>query len=101
MRINVTRVLGISVLAVGIAVSGMPVRAAITAQDQDRTDQQRHDHDYSSNKNYQLGMRDGRDDRAHNRDHSKKHHFKKDEDQKAYDAGYEEGRRGGDQPDRH
>ena len=45
--------------------------------------------DYSRNKNYQVGMREGRDDQAHNRDHSKKHHFKKDEDQKAYEAGYQ------------
>ena len=99
MKINLTRVMGISVLALGFAVAGMPVRAAITAQDQDRTDQQRHDQDYSNNKNYQLGMKEGRDDRAHNRDHSKKQHFKKDEDQRAYDAGYQAGY-GGDR-DRH
>lgn len=100
MRINFTRVVGISVLALGFAVAGMPVRAAITAQDQDHTDQQRHDQDYSSNKNYQLGMKEGRDDHAHNREHSKKHHFKKDEDQRAYDAGYQAGY-GSDQPDHH
>jgi hypothetical protein len=36
-------------------------------------------------------MREGQDDHAHNRDHSKKRHFKKDEDQKAYEAGYQKG----------
>ena len=30
----------------------------------------------------------------HNKDHSKKRHFKKDEDQKAYEAGYQKGHQG-------
>ena len=30
-------------------------------------------------------------DHAHNLDHSKKRHFKKDEDQRAYEAGYQKG----------
>jgi hypothetical protein len=34
-------------------------------------------------------MREGQYDHAHNLDHSKKRHFKKDEDQKAYEAGYQ------------
>src|SRR5580704_17211375 len=49
------------------------------------------DPDYSKNKTYQQGMREGRDDQAHKRDHYKKIHFKKDEDQKAYEAGYQKG----------
>jgi hypothetical protein len=58
--------------------------------------QERHDQDYSrKNKNYKTGMRDGRDDTAHNRDHFKKRKFKKDEDQRAYEAGYDAGRQGG------
>ena len=68
---------------------------------QERGDQnQVHDQDYSKNKNYQQGMRDGQDDRSHNRDHSKKRHFKKDEDQRAYEAGYQQGH-GDDRSDRH
>jgi hypothetical protein len=47
--------------------------------------------DYSKNKNYQTGMREGQADQAHNRDHSKKHHFKHDEDLRAYEAGYQKG----------
>jgi hypothetical protein len=47
--------------------------------------------DYSRNKTYQQGMREGRTDQTHHRDHYKKHHFKKDEDQKAYEAGYQKG----------
>jgi len=41
-------------------------------------------------------LREGKDDQAHKRDHYKKHHFKKDEDQKAYESGYQHGH-GGDQ----
>jgi hypothetical protein len=52
---------------------------------------QDHHEDYSKNKVYKQGMRDGQKDRDHHRDHSKKRHFKKDEDQRAYDAGYESG----------
>jgi hypothetical protein len=37
-------------------------------------------------------MREGKDDQAHNRDHSKKRHFKKDEDQKAHETSYQKGR---------
>ena len=53
---------------------------------------QDHDQDYSKNKTYQQGVREGHDDQAHKRDHSKKRHFKKDDDQKAYEAGYQKGR---------
>lgn len=56
--------------------------------------------DYSKNKNYQQGVREGQDDRKHNLDHSKKRHFKKDEDQNAYETGYQQGHQG-DQSDHH
>jgi len=49
------------------------------------------DQDYSKNKNYQVGVNDGKDDKAHNKDHSRKRKFKKDDDQKAYEAGYQIG----------
>jgi hypothetical protein len=38
-------------------------------------------------------MRDGKDDKAHNKDHSRKRTFKKDDDQKAYESGYQQGHR--------
>jgi hypothetical protein len=66
-------------VAASIGISGCMV------QDQAQTQ------DYSKNKTYQQGVREGKDDKAHNRDHSKKRHFKKDEDQKAYEAGYQNG----------
>jgi hypothetical protein len=37
-------------------------------------------------------MREGESDRRQNKDHSKKRHFTKDEDQKAYEAGYQKSR---------
>jgi hypothetical protein len=47
--------------------------------------------DYSKTKQYQQGVREGKDDHARNKDHSRKRHFNKDEDQKAYEAGYQKG----------
>ena len=38
-------------------------------------------------KTYSQGLREGKRDGAHHKDHSKKRHFNKDEDQKAYEAG--------------
>jgi ribosome modulation factor len=58
------------------------------------TPQEHHDEDYSKNKTYQQGMRDARDDQAHNRDHSKKRHFKNENDQRAYESGYQAGHQG-------
>jgi hypothetical protein len=78
MKRNWKQFAAVAALAAGIAVSG----GALQADDQD----------YSKNKNYQQGVREGKDDHAHNRDHSKKRHFKKDDDQKAYEAGYQKGR---------
>jgi ribosome modulation factor len=76
------------VLGTGITVG--TVRAAAPQSSQDHAQTQ----DYSKNKNYQVGMRDGKDDKAHNRDHSKKRNFKKDEDQRAYESGYQQGHQG-------
>jgi uncharacterized protein HemX len=87
------------------AVLGLGTGPAALSQDQNRD--QAHDQasnqDYSKNKNYQQGQRDGKDDLAHNRDHSKKRHFKKDDDQKAYESGYQQSRHDNqsDSPDRH
>jgi hypothetical protein len=80
MKINLRRGIWTLAIALGLGIGG---GAALQAQDQGP--------DYSKNKNYQQGMREGHDDHAHNRDHYKKHHFKKDEDQKAYEAGYQKG----------
>src|SRR5579864_4677222 len=76
--------------ALGVAITGSAVQA-IAAPLFQELDQQQHEQDYSKNKVYQQGVREGKDDSAHNRDHSKKRHFKKDEDRKAYEAGYQKG----------
>jgi hypothetical protein len=85
MRINFKHCAGVVAMAVGIGFTGATIQAVAAPLFQD------HDQDYSKNKTYQQGMREGKDDQAHHRDHSKKRHFKKDEDQKAYEAGYQKG----------
>jgi hypothetical protein len=92
MRINVKHGVLIGVLSLGVAIARTPPVTASTSS------QEHHEQDYSKNKNYQLGMRDGKDDSAHNRDHYKKRKFKKDDDRNAYEAGYQSGHRG---PDHH
>jgi hypothetical protein len=77
---------GVLAVAAGLAVSGAAATAVAAPLFQDQTP------DYSKNKTYQQGVREGKDDKVHSRDHSKKRHFKKDEDQKAYEAGYQQGR---------
>ena len=86
MRTNLRQYVRVMAVAVGMSVSGgLALQASGAPLFQD------HDQDYSKNKNYQTGMKDGRDDAAKNRDHYKKRHFKKDDDQKAYEAGYQQG----------
>ena len=79
MKINFKHFAGILAITAGLGVGAAPLY-------------QDHEPDYSKNKTYQQGMREGKDDKVHSRDHSKKRHFKKDEDQKAYEAGYQQGR---------
>lgn len=85
MRTNFKHFAGVLAVAVGIGFTGATIQAVAAPLFQD------HAPDYSKNKTYQQGVREGKDDQAHHRDHSKKRHFKKDEDQKAYEAGYQKG----------
>jgi hypothetical protein len=85
MKINLRQGIWVLAVAVGIGVAGVTVPAIGAPFFQD------HEQDYSKNKRYQQGMREGQMDHTHNLDHSKKRHFKKDEDQKAYEAGYQKG----------
>lgn len=84
MKLNLRHSVCVLAVAAGIGLSGVAV-PAVGAPFQD------HEQDYSKNKNYQQGMREGRSDLAHKKDHSKKRHFKKDEDQRAYESGYQKG----------
>jgi hypothetical protein len=85
MRTNFRHSVCVVALSAGIGISGGTVQAVAAPFFQEQPP------DYSKNKTYQQGVREGQDDHAHNRDHSKKRHFKKDEDQKAYEAGYQKG----------
>ena len=77
------------VVGMGVGVGTAPAVAA--PQDREQQ-QQQHEQDYSKNKTYQQGMREGRSDHARSLDHSKNRRFKKDVDRKAYEAGYQKGR---------
>jgi hypothetical protein len=96
VRMNLRQSVWIVALVLGAGITGVAVRAVASPlpQDQAHVSQVQ---DYSKNKKYQQGVSEGRDDRAHNLDHSKKTHFKKDEDQKAYEAGYQQGHQGDQQ----
>ncbi len=86
MGTNLKHGVWVVAVAVGMSISGGAVQAVAAPFFQDQSP------DYSKNKTYQQGVREGQSDHAHNLDHSKKRHFKKDEDQKAYEAGYQKGR---------
>ncbi len=90
MRVNLRHCVRVLAVAGAIGIGGAAVQAVGAPFFQDH--EQGHEQDYSKNKTYQQGMRDGKDDHAHNRDHSKKRHFKKDDDKKAYEAGYQKAR---------
>ena len=87
MRTNLRQCVWILVMALSIGITGGTLRAATPASPQDQAQNQ----DYTKNKNYQVGMRDGKDDKAHNKDHSRNRKFKKGDDQKAYESGYQQG----------
>src|ERR1019366_4731963 len=90
VRTNLKQCVWIVAMTLGIGITGGTARVAASPSPQGQAQTQ----DYSKNKNYQVGMRDGKDDKAHNKDHSKKRNFKKDEDQKAYETGYQASRQG-------
>jgi len=89
MKLNLKHSVRVIAVGAGLAMSGMAVPAVAAPFFQEHGQPQQ---DYSKSKTYQQGMREGHDDQVHNKDHSKKRHFKKDEDQKAYEAGYQKGR---------
>jgi hypothetical protein len=88
MPMNLKRCVWILAVVLSMSIAGGSLRAAVPASPQD----QAHNQDYSKNKKYQQGVREGQNDSKRNLDHSKKRNFKKDEDQKAYETGYQQGR---------
>ena len=85
MRMRSKRCATILAMAMGLGIGATAVQAVAAPFFENQAP------DYSKNKTYQQGMREGKDDQTHSRDHSKKRHFKKDDDQKAYEAGYQKG----------
>jgi hypothetical protein len=97
MRMNFKLYAWVLAVAVSLGILGGTGRAlAFPAMSGPGQDQ-----DYSKNKRYQQGVREGKDDAAHKRDHYRKRHFKKDEDNKAYEAGYQQGHGGEHHDDQH
>jgi hypothetical protein len=91
MKTTLRRYTGVLAVIVGMGIAGsMP--AAPFFHDQDGKAAGASGQDYSKNKTYQQGVREGQSDKAHSKDHSKNRHFKKDDDQKAYESGYQKGR---------
>ena len=87
MRINFKPYVLVLAMVVGTGIFASTVRTlAFPAMNAAGEDQ-----DYSKNKRYQQGVREGRDDKAHNRDHFRKRHFDRDDDNKAYESGYQHG----------
>lgn len=89
MKLNTKNGVLALALTVGIGIPATVSQAFATPLFQQ---DQRSEPDYSNNKNYRQGQRDGQADRKKNLDHSRKRHFKKDDDQKAYEAGYQKAR---------
>jgi hypothetical protein len=86
-----------SALAIGATVLSVPSALATTmAQDQDHRDQVQHP-DYSHNKYYQLGNKEGLQDHKKNVQRTTHDHtYKTDMDKKAHDEGYQQGWQGQD-----
>jgi hypothetical protein len=84
-----------SALAIGAAaLSVTPVLAIPMTQDQDHRDQVQHS-DYSNNKYYQLGNKEGLEDHKKNMQRTNhNHNYKTDVDKKAHDEGYQQGWQG-------
>jgi hypothetical protein len=89
MKLNLRSGVWALTLTIGIGIGASVSQAVAIPFFQQ---EQRSEPDYSRNKTYQQGQHEGQADRAKNQDHSKKRHFKKDDDQKAYEAGYQKGR---------
>jgi|SRR5665213_1767618 len=92
LRNDLKKCVWVAAITFGIGMAGGGARAIASPAPQEHHDDMQTEHqnnDYSKNKNYQLGMQDGRNDQMHNRDHYKKRHFKKDDDHNAYEAGYQ------------
>jgi hypothetical protein len=89
-RINLKQGASLAALVLAFGLVGSSARAATPAMPKEHHDQR--GQDYTNNKNYEKGVREGRDDYSRNRDHFKPRKFKSEEDARAYEIGYQLGR---------
>jgi hypothetical protein len=89
-------------LAIGAAALNIkPALALPNSQDQDHRVQEQHP-EYSNNKFYQLGNKEGYEDHKKNVQRTThKHNYKTDDDKKAHDYGYQQGWQGQNYHDDH
>src|SRR4029077_11495072 len=87
MRMNLRRCVWTLVVVLRMAIAGGAVRAAVPPSRQDQGPIL----DYPKNNKYTQGVREGQNDSKRSLDHSKKRNFKKDDDQRAYETGYQQG----------
>ena len=87
MPMNLKQCVWILAVVLSMGIAGGSLRAAVPSSPQEQGREQ----DYSKNKKYQQGVREGQNDSKRNLDHSKKRNFKKDDDQRAYETGYQQG----------
>jgi hypothetical protein len=90
MPMNLKQSVWILAVVLSMGIAGGSLCAAVPRSPQDQGREQ----DYSKNKKFQQGVREGQNDSKHNRDHSKKRNFKKGDDQRAYESGYQQGHQG-------
>jgi hypothetical protein len=102
MHKQVHRLAMFTALAIGAAaLSVTPALATPMAQDQVHKDQIQHP-EYSNNKYYQLGNKEGLEDHEKNLQRKNHNHdYKSDDDKKAHDYGYQQGWHGQNYTDDH
>ena len=87
LPMNLKQCVWILAVVLSMGIAGGSLRAAVPPSPQEQGREQ----DYSKNKTYKQGMREGQSDHARNKDHSRKREFKKEDDKRAYEAGYQKG----------
>ena len=102
MHKQVQRLAMFTALAIGAAaLSVTPALATPTAQDQGHRDQSQHP-EYSNNRYYQLGNREGLQDHRRNMQRKTHNHgYRTDMDKRAHDDGYYQGWQGQSYHDNH
>ena len=94
MKFNLRPALWFSALAIVITLCGSQQSAALPLPQGGQNNGGHDDRngDFTNNRHYQDGLRDGQEDRANHRDHQYRQNFGNDDnDRRAYEAGYNQG----------